>query len=370
MNCKQGFTVALALVGAALLIVGRADSGDAPAPPAKDLQVVFDKAINYLKSSQGKDGSFSPKIAGPGITALVVAGLVRNGVDAQDPAVAKALAYLESQVQKDGGVYNKFLANYTTSVAMMAFTEANQGGKYDAILKSAVDFLKRIQHEDDANSLPFGGFSYDGKKRPDMSNSVFSVEALLAAGVPKDDPAIKKALTFLGRCQNLPGEFNDQPFARKVSKDDQGGFVYAPFDRDDKVHKTPEGGLRSMGAMTYGGLKSFLYAGVSKDDPRVKSAVDWVRRHYTLEENIGMGKAGLFYYYHTFAKAMDAWGENPFVDAAGKKHAWRIELFQAIRSRQNADGSWRNQGEKTFAEDNQDLCTAFALLSLSYCKSK
>src|SRR5262245_21768774 len=311
MNRKHSIPLAVTLIAAASLIGRRADSGNGPsAPPTNQVQLVLDKAIVYLKSSQGKDGSFSPKIAGPGVTALVVAGLSRNGVGIQDPAVAKALTYLESQVQKDGGVYNKMLANYTTSVAIMACREANQGGKYDAIIKSAGDFLKRIQHEEDPQSTAFGGFSYDGKKRPDMSNSVFSVEALIAAGVPKDDPAIQKALTFMGRCQNLPGEFNDQPFAKKATKDDLGGFVYSPFDKDDKVHKTPEGGLRSLGAMTYGGLKSFLYAGVSKDDPRVKAAVDWMRRHYTLDENIGMGKAGLFYYYHTFAKAMDAWGEN------------------------------------------------------------
>ena len=112
----------------------------------------------------------------------------------------------------------------------------------------------------------------------------------------------------------------------------------------------------------------FLYAGVGKGDPRVKAAVNWVRRNYTLEENPGMGQAGLYYYYHTFGKAMEAYGENPFADAAGKKHYWRQELFDALRTRQNADGSWRNKGEKTFAEDNPDLATAFALLSLSYCK--
>ena len=39
--------------------------------------------------------------------------------------------------------------------------------------------------------------------------------------------------------------------------------------------------------MTYAGLKSFLYAGVSKDDPRVKAAVEWVRKHYTVTENPG-----------------------------------------------------------------------------------
>ena len=53
------------------------------------------------------------------------------------------------------------------------------------------------------------------------------------------------------------------------------------------------GGLRSLGAMTYGGLKSFLYAGVKKDDPRVQGAVKWIRAHYTLEENPGLKQAGL-----------------------------------------------------------------------------
>src|SRR5262245_17933362 len=120
--------------------------------------------------------------------------------------------------------------------------------------------------------------------------------------------------------------------------------------------------------MTYGGLKSFLYAGVSKDDPRVQAAVRWIRAHYTLDENPGMGKAGLYYYYHTFAKAMQALGEDPFADAAGNKHAWRRELFEALRKRQQPDGSWRNEGDRTFGEGDPNLATAFAILSLSYCR--
>ena len=46
----------------------------------------------------------------------------------------------------------------------------------------------------------------------------------------------------------------------------RAGAAYLPLDPDDNPHKTPDGGLRSLGAMTYGGLKSFLYAGVSKDE--------------------------------------------------------------------------------------------------------
>jgi squalene-hopene/tetraprenyl-beta-curcumene cyclase len=324
-----------------------------------------------LKTSQTKEGAFAPKVAGPGVSSLVAAGLVRSGVSAQHPLVARTLAYIEKQVQDDGGIYNKFLANYTTSIALMAFKEANTQGKYDTIIKNGSKFLKGLQHDEkttDDKNVKYGGFGYDGKSRPDLSNSAFTIEALIAAGVPKDDPAIQKALKFLSRCQNLPGEFNDQPFAKKASKDDLGGFTYTPIDADDSRHKTPDGGLRSLGGMTYGGLKSFLYAGVGKDDARVQAAIKWVRQHYTLDENPGMGQAGLYYYYHTFGKAMQAYGEDRFADAKGTKHDWRKELFEALKKRQQADGSWRNSGDKTFGESNPDLATAFAVLSMSYCR--
>ena len=364
------FAVGVVLTAGFLLSMQPAESaqGGKVGPDAKDVQAVLDKAVAYLKTSQTKDGSFSPKIAGPGITAIAVAGLVRNGVGPQDPVVAEALKYLETQTKADGGIYSKGLANYTTSVAIMALKEANTNGKYDNALKKAGEFIKKIQH-DDMELLDHGGFGYDKGGRADMSNSAFSVEALLAAGLSKDDPAVKNALKFISKCQNLPSETAEQ-FAKKTSDDDKGGFVYDPHMTDKNKYKTPEGGLRSLGGMTYSGLKSFLYAGVKKDDPRVVAAIGWVRAHYTLEENPGMGKAGLFYYYQTFGKAMDAYGDDLFEDAKGKKHDWRMELFQQLQKQQNANGSWRNMGEKTFGEDNADLATSFALISLSYCKKR
>lgn len=369
------FGIALLVsAGLFLSLEGPADSAQAKSgPDPKDVQKVLDKAVDYLKSSQLKDGSFAPKLAGPGITAIAVAALLRNGVSPQEPVVAKGLDYLASQTKEDGGIYSKFLANYTTACALMAFKEANQKGKYDQVIKKATEFMKKIQHEEDASNVDHGGFGYgkptDKNARPDLSNSGFSVEALLAAGLSKDDPAVQKALKFIGRCQNLPGESNDQPFAKKTSEADKGGFTYDPHLSDKSQYKTDEGGLRSLGSMTYTGLKSFLYAGVKKDDPRVVAAIGWVRKNYTLDENPGMGKSALYYYYHTFAKAMDSYGEDPFVDAKGTKHDWRLELFQALQKRQNENGSWRNTASKAFGEDDPDLCTAFALLSLSYCKT-
>ncbi len=363
----------LPLLAAGLLAVpARAADPTAAADPA-DLKKTLDKAYDFLKSKQEADGSYLKKFAGPGVSALVAASLLKAGRPIDDPVVAKALKFLEESVQKDGGVYDKGFANYTTSLAIVTFKEANADGKYDKVIESAAKFVRSVQDAtgSDDKELKFGGAGYDAKSRPDTSNTAFFLEALVASGAKSDDPAFKKAVTFLSKAQNLPGEYNREAFAKKASDDDKGGFVYNPFDQTNEKSdkRTSEGGLRSEGGMTYAGLKSFLYAGVGKDDPRVKAALGWVKRHYTLTENPGMGQAGLYYYYHTFAKAMDALGEDVFEDAKAVKHPWRKELFEQLKKTQKEDGSWANEN-KAFLEGSPELATAFAVLSLSYTAPK
>jgi hypothetical protein len=355
------------------LVPGLARAADGPSEPAvKELKLVVARGVAYLRAHQGEEGSFSPRLAGPGISAVVATALLRNGIALNDPMMSKLMAYLEKSVKADGGVYDRGLANYTTSVAVMAFSEANADHRYDAVIKNAIAFVKKLQNGADDGSAEdpsHGGLGYDGKTRPDMSNTQYFLDALQAAGVSKDDPAVKKALIFVSRCQNLPGENNDQSFAKKTTEDDRGGLVYNPLSTSGR-DKTPQGGLRSAGAMTYGGLKSFLYAGVSKDDPRVQNAVRWIQGHYTLDANPGMGQAGLYYYYHSFAKAMNALGNPVFTDSKGGKHPWRRELFETLKKKQRADGSWINAGDRQFGESDPNLATAFALLALSYCEPR
>ncbi len=144
-------------------------------------------------------------------------------------------------------------------------------------------------------------------------------------------------------------------------------YNLADQDNAKSPKRTAEGGLRSEGGMTYAGLKSFLYAGVGKDDPRVKAAVTWVRKNYTVTENPGQKDASLYYYYHTFAKAMDALGEDMFADAKGVKHDWRQELFDELKKKQKENGSWASVNA-AFLENLPELATAFAILAISYCK--
>lgn len=128
----------------------------------------------------------------------------------------------------------------------------------------------------------------------------------------------------------------------------------------------PNGGLRSYASMTYAGLKSMIYCGAGPDDARVKAAVSWIRKHYTVKENPGMGQNGIYYYIHTFAKALAAVGETEFADSMGTKHDWRVDLIEHLAAEQKENGSWVNSTPR-WNEGDPNLASAFALLALSYC---
>ncbi len=336
-----------------------------------EAEAAVQKAIEHLRAQgQTDEGAFTPKI-GPGITAIVTAAVLRNGRTVDDPLVAKGLKYLEGFVQPNGGVYDpkSRIQNYETCLAVMCFSEANVKGRYDTILKNADKYLKGLQIDGAEGRKPsdveYGGVGYGGAGRPDLSNTHFLMEALEAAGDGPDDEAVKRALIFVSRCQNLETEYNTTAFA---AKDPDGGFYYTPAGGGSSpAGKTANGGLRSYGSMSYAGLKSMLFAGLTADDPRVKAALDWARKHYTLTENPGLGEAGLYYYYHLFAKALDATGQDTITDAEGNVHHWRQELAAELVRRQQPDGSWINKDSR-WMEGDPNLVTGYALLTLSYCR--
>jgi squalene-hopene/tetraprenyl-beta-curcumene cyclase len=342
----------------------------APAADDAAIKAAIEKASKYLvKEGQADDGSFSSQ-AGPAITALCVTALVKSGTPADAPAVQKALAYLLSFKRPDGGIHpeKSLVANYETAIAMMALAACNAGGKYAADIKAAEAFVKGLQWDGGEGPGPedpaYGGAGYGKKNRPDLSNTSFLIEALRSVGTPENDPAIQRALVFVSRTQNLEGPHNTLPFP---AKNPDGGFYYTPAaGGESQAGTTPSGGLRSYGSMTYAGLKSMIFAGLSKDDPRVKAAVAWLGKNYTFEQNPGMGDAGLFYYFHTAAKALDVFNAETFTDDKGVKHAWRSELADAVLKRQQADGSWVGANPK-WMEGDPNLVTAYALLALSYC---
>ena len=180
------------------------------------LKMVRKRAINFLRTSQSDDGSWTSPTA-PGITALAATALSKSGLPPTDSTLARSLDHLQTFIQKDGGIYFKKSnhRNYETCIALLAFQTTNRHGKHDTIIKEAENFLRNLQWDEGeglkSSDAAFGGAGYGIHQRPDLSNTQFLLEAFKAAGVKSDDPAMKNALCFVSRCQNLESEHNITP---------------------------------------------------------------------------------------------------------------------------------------------------------------
>lgn len=384
-----------------LALISAIIAGPALAQPAATMPDVSDQVraqaeraqaagAKFLLAKQEANGSWGGKF-GPAITAMAVKALVQAGEKPDAPAMKKAIDFILSQQVQPGqlpgedrlrGAFSsQALANYNTAVCISTLVLVNHmlpGKPYDKPIKDALDFLRRDQWDEsegiDKDSPAYGGFGYGGGERPDMSNTNTTMDALKAlkdAGyIKQDDPMFEKVRVFVERNQNRSESNN----ATTYVVGDDGGFIYTPAVSPTKGGaeskagevKLPDGrsGLRSYGSMTYAGFKSFVYSGLSTDDPRVRAAFDWIRRNYSLAENPGVGQQGLFYYYHTMARALRASGQTRIRDAANVNHDWRAGLVDKLASIQKPDGSWINEQAERWEEGNPVLATCFAMLAI------
>lgn len=360
-------------VAAALSLVAFASAGS----DAGQWDAAVNKAISFLRSQQDPKGGWSTQ-KNIGITGVTLTGLLKTGrVPNSDPMVEKALAYIEGLVNEKAGHIagpdpRAQLQNYVTSVNVMALSAANRDKKYQAVIGAAAEFLKKLQFDEAEGKTSaddfYGGAGYDSKSRPDLSNTQFFLDALVDAGIPKDDPALKRALIFVSRCQNLKGEHNDRPWAGDIN---DGSFIYSAAGGGETKSEWPDGKRHGYGSMTYAGIKSMIYCGVSKDDPRMVKALEWIKKNYSLDKNPGMpdsaSQRGLYYYYHTLAKALAVAGIDKIETPDGVQHDWRAELTATLAKRQRPDGSWANEADR-WMEGDPNLVTGYALMALSYCR--
>lgn len=355
----------------------------ADAPVARDhaseslrheVQAAIDKGLAYLKSQQKPDGSWSNP-EHPALTAMALISFQRDpsGKYAKEKPefLQKGYDFIRQHAKPDGGIYAKGLSNYNTSLALLALLGTNNPADEPLITK-ARDFVVGLQAKGMANPAVDGGIGYGPtgvspkRQHPDLDNTLVALEALRAYKAARptvevaagDELNWQAAIDFISRTQNLPSH---NPGASK-DEQDRGGFIYYPgFSNAD-----PAGGpkaLRSYGTMSYAGLLSFIYADLKKDDPRVIAALDWLSKNYTLEENPGMGRQGLYYYYHLMAKGLAAAGTEKLKTAEGKQVDWVRDLALKLVNLQAADGSWVNDTAR-WMETDPVLVTAYSVMAL------
>lgn len=336
-----------------------------------EVENAIGRGLTWLASRQDPAGYWSqaehPALSGLVLTAFQgdPSGYHKRKYAAQ---IGKGYDYLLSNAKPDGGIYGKGLANYNTSISMMALVVANRP-ENEGVLKKGRSFLVGLQ---DKRGDEFdGGIGYGGTyKNSDIINTSFALEALhytrylkRDVGSDAEDLDWKAAVRFISRTQNLPG-YNDQTWVTGDAEN-RGGFVYFPGDSKAGKADLADGrvALRSYGSGSYAGLLSYIYAQMDKNDPRVKGVFAWLTGNYTLDENPGMGQEGLYYYYHTMAKGLSIYGVDTLKLKNGKSVNWRNDLAKRLIDLQGADGSWVNQSGRWWEKDPV-LVTSYAVLTL------
>lgn len=359
---RQGWRAVAAVVaialGASVLPVGAQDKPD-PAVVSQ-AQRSIDNGLRWLRSVQKPDGTWGGHL---GITELAVMAMAlspRAYREDDGPFMRNPLTRIRGAVKPDGAITegsgNESTKNYTTALGLLALKAVGDPKDRD-IIQKAQQWLKAQQAIEANGYQPedkfYGGFGYGSSLRPDLSNTHFTIEALRTTGMPASDAALARALKFISRTQNRT-ESNDVPGAL-----DDGGFAYFPGF-------SFEGGWTSTGSMTYGGLKSYIYADMDRNDPRVQAALSWIAKNYSVDEHPGRGPKSYYYYVHVFSRTWNILNTKVVTTADGTKHDWVRELVTKLVAEQRPEGFWVNSRSNTEWEDRPELCTSHAILALVY----
>jgi squalene-hopene/tetraprenyl-beta-curcumene cyclase len=310
-------------------------------------------------------------------------------------ACEKAAAYLARFLKDDGsideGPHGLSYPVYTAATAVMALSKPGMESHRRA-RDAWLAYLRGRQLVEElgwhTSDREYGGWGFSsalprkpgpGEPTPPLTESnlsatVFALEALRAAGV-RDDPALKKALVFVERCQNWRGEHGDPAL-------DDGGFFFiygdAVRNKAGIAGKDTDGRVRfaSYGSMTADGLRTLIACGLSQSDPRVTSARQWLVAHFRPDSHPGSyapdrepnREAVYFYYCASAALALRNAGAKE-VSGDIRPLAWAELLTDALLGRQRSDGSWSNSAVAV-REDDPIVATCLAITALAACRAE
>jgi squalene-hopene/tetraprenyl-beta-curcumene cyclase len=363
-------------------------------------------ATKFLIDHQDADGAWRSDTYGvfkdgPSLTPLVLETLL--GLPSRDQAKSacrRGAKYLAALVRADGTIdegprgltYPVYTAAY--SVRALSQPQIAELGDFRHARDTWLQYLRQRQLTEELGWQPadkqYGGWGYSNQipRKPkageptlpltesNLSATIAALEALQAAGCSTDDPAFKKALIFVKRCQNFPENADQQDPAF-----DDGGFF---FIYDDPVRnkaglagKDRHGRERfaSYGSATADGLRALLVCGLPSDHPRVQAAWRWLETHFDLSLHPGnyatdreVNRQAVYLYYSlSLAKALRTLTAMN-VDTRTQRLSWPKDLTETMVRLQTPDGSWTNK-IVLVREDDPLVATCCAVQTIAVCRS-
>jgi hypothetical protein len=345
---------------------------------AAALDSAIESGFAWLLAAQDKDGGWHSETygamrGGAAITSLVLyaASHLREDLRAKHrKQLERGYAFLTPGLKKQGTIAcPDGSLDFPVYAAALVLTAARRMklGATEGELNQLTTYLIESQLAEARKFKPgdkhFGGWDLMGNSPvlgltsdTNVSLAVHALEALRGEKSPAGDRARSRALEWLAGCQNLPRD---------------GGFAFSPdgaslnnkAEWTDKEQTKP----RSYGTATCDGLRALTYAGVKWDDKRSTVAVTWLAKWHSLSKVPGFEKLPeendwkhglLYYYYSTFAKAVDHFPARVNTEE-------RRALGDKIVGLQQKDGSWQNDSSR-MREDDPLIATSLALVALGH----
>jgi len=349
-----------------------------PAELEEEARSAMGRGGEWLAAQQQAGGHWAMPES-PAMTGLAIWALQQTDAERFEPAINRGMVFILTNVREDGSIWRTpsmqrrggGLMNYNTAICMSALHALGRP-ELVPVVQNARRFLAGMQHlESDAFR---GGMGYDAdtdRAYADLSNSYIAYEAmrltqdvedLRTAGDPRVDLDWGAVQEFLAQIQNLSSVNTN--LWRSDRDEDQGGFAYSPGMGASVTNAEGRVMLRSYGSMTYAGLLSLIYAEVDEQDERVQSARDWAIRHWSLDENPGMGQEGLYYFFNVLTKSLKAMGDDVLTGPDGREVSWREEVVRRLLDLQKPDGFWANENNRWWEAD-PNLVTSYTLLALA-----
>jgi hypothetical protein len=369
---------------------------------AGEVDVALEAALRSLIVAQSPDGAWRSATYGVFSDGLSLTPLVLTAVTFGPPVEGAADArrqgasYLTARVRADGSIddgrFGMTYPVYTASATVISLSQLNWPGAVPARDAWLRELLRRQLNRSlgwTPDDPSFGGWGYsidppvksrsaiapERQVDADLSSTLFAVGALRIAGVRSDDPAIRDALTFLQRCQNVAANDDDRD-----PRFDDGGFFFSPTDavrnKAGPAGTDRQGRLRfhSYGSATADGLRALLRCGLSASDRRVVAARRWLEENFSASSNPGVFEsvreadrdATYYYYAWSVAHAFRALGIDSIAQRGGRIN-WPEALTRELLRRQRPDGGWINRFTAS-KEDDPLVATSFAVGALGVCR--
>ncbi|MBQ6925274.1 MAG: terpene cyclase/mutase family protein, partial [Kiritimatiellae bacterium] len=197
----------------------------------------IERGLDWLLAQQQTNGVWS-SAQNPALTAMPAWALSATGREQDRQAIGKAVAFIKSCAQPDGGIYvvvpgrrGGSYGTYNTAICMTALHYCDNAGS-TRLLQKAREYVATTQltGQEGGNN---GGFGYEAASSPraggaDLNNSAWVISAMaLTQDVEEHRPAGEKradidweaALGYVDRMQVKAD-------AKGADPNDAGGFLY------------------------------------------------------------------------------------------------------------------------------------------------